>query len=161
MIRHIVAIDSSRGFAKLSPAGEVRTPWRLPGDMQYYYDHIRGQRLLMGRMTYEAIHADDGAYNYVLTHSATMPVQNGEAVGSIDEALAKNGGRDLWVIGGVDVYAGTIALANELYITRVEGDFDCDRFYPEIPSFFVRSSVSAPRHENGQAFFFEIYKRNR
>lgn len=159
MIRHIVAIDSKGGFAKQDQKGALDIPWNLPGDKAYYSAHIHGQRLLMGRATYGPKVAADAAYSYVLTHDTSLDIVRGEVVQSVDEALGKNGTTDLWVIGGLSVYEPTIKLADELYITRVEGDFDCDRFYPAIPANFVRESVSAPQHENGITYRFEVYKR--
>ncbi len=161
MIRHIVAIDSRGGFAKFTVDGTLTIPWNLPGDKTYYHDHIRGQRLLMGRISYDAKRAERAVYNYVLTHDTALQVVNGEVVSSVDEALAKNGGQDLWVIGGETVYAATIHLADELYITRVDGDFLCDRFYPKIPDTFARTYVSEPQHEHGATYRFEVYKKQR
>ncbi len=159
MIRHIVAIDSNGGFAKRTTAGVFAIPWNLPGDKAYYRAQIRGKRLLMGRQTYDAERAAQAAYNFVLSHDATMHIVNGEVVASIDEALAKSTGQDLWVIGGETVYADTIAQADELYITRVEGDFACNRFYPTIPANFTRVSASEPQRENGTTYQFELYKK--
>ncbi len=159
MIRQIVAVDRAGGFAKLNADGILEIPWNLPGDKMYYRAHIQGKRLLMGRLSYDAARAKRAAYNYVLTSNADMPVVNGEVVASIEEALDKNKDQDLWVIGGEQVYAETITVADELYITRVEGDFTCDRFYPTIPANFSRIFISEPRQENDLTYRFEEYKK--
>lgn len=159
MIRHIVAIDQSRGFAKFTTAGVLAIPWDLPGDKAYYREHIREGRLLMGRLSYDERRARSAAYNYVLTHDVRLQVVNGQVVTSVEEALVKNNGQDLWVIGGESVYAATLEYADELYITQVEGSFACNRFYPTIPADFVRTHMSEPRSENGLSYRFEIYKR--
>jgi dihydrofolate reductase len=161
MIRHIVAVDSSMGFAKLDANGVLGIPWSLPGDTAYYRDHVSGKRLLMGRLSYDEKRAQQATYNYVLTHDKTMQVANGETVASVEDALAKNKAQDLWVIGGESVYAATIAQADELYITRVDGDFACDRFYPNIPTIFTRTYVSKAHHENGHMYHFEIYTKHK
>ncbi len=159
MIKHIVAIDNQRGFAKKDAAGKFVIPWKLPGDTAYYKAKIKGQRLLMGRNTYSPSLALSAAYVYVLTHDRTLAVENGEPVQSVEEAIRKNGDADLWVIGGLSVYEPTMALADELYITRVEGDFSCERFYPTIPQEFARTDVSKDHEENGVTYRFEIYKK--
>ncbi len=159
MIRQIVAVDQANGFAKYNTAGVLEIPWDLPGDKAYYRAHIQGKRLLMGRLSYDAARAERAAYNYVLTSNAAMPVVNGEVVASIEEALDKNNGQDLWVIGGENVYAQTIEYADELYITRIEGDFVCDRFYPTIPANFSRIFISEPQQENDLTYRFEVYKK--
>ena len=161
MIRHIVAVDQAGGFAKLTAAGVPEIPWDLPGDKAYYRARIEGKRLLMGRLSYDAARAKRAAYNYVLTRNAAMQIVNGEVVASVDQALAKNRDQDLWVIGGEQVYAETITIADELYITRVEGDFRCDRFYPTIPADFSCIFISEPRQENGLTYRFEVYKKQR
>lgn len=157
MIRHIVAIDSKGGFAKFTAAGVLTIPWDLPGDKAYYRERIRGERLLMGHLSYDAKRAEQAAYNYVLTHDTAMHIVNGEVVTDIEEALARNKDQDLWVIGGESVYTSTIGLADELYITRVDGDFVCDRFYPNIPNTFMQTHVFTAHYENGHTYRFEIY----
>ena len=161
MIRHIAAFDEARGFAKFSYTGILRTPWDLPGDMNYYRSHTGGMPQLMGRMTFEAIRVPAASYQYVLSRDPGLCVPNGEVVTSIEEALRKNDGHDLWVIGGERVYADTLDVADELYITQVEGIYECDRFYPPIPSTFARVSVSGPQQENGGTYWFEVYKRQK
>ena len=110
MIRHIVAIDDVGGFAKLDANSMLQIPWTLPGDKAYYHEHVAGKRLFMGRATYDAARAQRASYNYVLTHDTTMTVANGEVVSSAEEALAKNGSQDLWVIGGESVYGRRLLL---------------------------------------------------
>ena len=154
MIAHIVAVDSRGGFAK-----DGKIPWDLPQEKAYYRKHIASQSVLQGAGTYNPERAGQGRYNYVLTHNDKEEILNGEAVASVGEAIAKAGQNDLWVIGGEAVFAPTLPYADALYITRVEGDFGCDRFYPPVPREFTLAWRSKPQHEKGLTYHYERYGR--
>ena len=65
---------------------------------------------------------------------------------------------DLWVLGGSTVYAQFLDLADELYITQVEGDFGCDVFFPEFHDRFELAHEDPKRVEDGVQFTFQIWK---
>jgi len=71
----------------------------------------------------------------------------------------KDNGPDIWVIGGANLFAGTINLADELYLTQLNGDFNCTKFFPEYDKDFKLVSQTEPITENGITFRFTIWKR--
>lgn len=164
MIKHIVAIDSANGFAKMVD-GTLGIPWDIPADKQQYRNHILGKRVLVGHATYRLGRAVE--YSYVLSDDAGLVIPAGEGmrVSTAAEAIKDNGDRDLWVIGGLSVYAATLdaeaaeCFADELYITCVAGDFACDRHYPAIPAVFRRVFRSEQCEDNGYSFHIEQYVR--
>lgn len=159
MIYHIVAIDSNRCFAKEGPDGVPHIPWNLPSDKQQYRARIAGKTLLMGHATYHP--RPDAAYSYVVTDDAALQVENGERVGTAEEAIQENGEHDLWVIGGRTVFDPTIALAGRLIVTHVVGAFgDPPYQYPAIsPDEFRLVTRSPEQTENGTVFWFAEYER--
>ena len=151
MIRLIAAIDTMRGIAN-----EKGIPWDLPSDKKYYKEKIREKIVLMGKGTYETHSKPLGRANYVLT-SHVEPLRAGfHAIGDIDTILRQN--LDIWVIGGSKIFELMLPYADELYITQVEGDFNCTKFFPSFGDNFVEVDKSKIHKENGTRFQYQIWK---
>ncbi len=163
MIKHIVAVDSKNGYAKMDENGGLYIPWKINLDKKQYEDKTRGQAVLAGHLTYRQ--GRDVAFSYVLSEDTGLyiPESEGMKISNVAEAIEHNGSRDLWVIGGLSVYAATLDLdnpaylADEIYITKVEGDFKCDRRYPDIPERYTCISRSQQFDQNGYKFCYELY----
>jgi dihydrofolate reductase len=50
---------------------------------------------------------------------------------------------DTWVIGGGTIYKQCLeeGMIDVLYISKIQGDYDCDVFFPKIPDFYKKSIV--------------------
>jgi len=152
MIRHIVALDTKRGIAK-----DGEQPWHLPTDSQYFRDQTKlySGVVLMGRKTFEVMGAAlPDRQNYVLTRDERFTADNVRVVHDLDAFMATH--KDVWIIGGANVYEKTIHLADELYITEIDEDFACDQFYPAYDSFIARKSGPL-QTENGISFRYKVY----
>lgn len=155
MIRLIAAIDSRRGIAKNGVQ-----PWSLPTDERYFSDQTKrfGGALLMGQRTFTVIgQALPQRQNFVLSHE-DHTAENVTYISNLEQFL-DNLKTDLWVIGGASIYAQTIGVADELYLTLIEADFGCDQFFPEYKQFTLAYS-DGPHEENGLKFSFNIYSRH-
>lgn len=151
MIRAIVAIDSKKGMAN-----DRGIPWHLPTDIQYFRDKVSQGRVLMGYGTYLEIKQPFNAQDYVATTKHTALRPNFVAVSNAKEFLT-NIKDDVWVIGGAGLLACTLDLLEELYITQVQSDFHCSKFFPEFEDKFVLTSESQPIVENGVTFTFQVW----
>jgi dihydrofolate reductase len=153
MIRHIVAIDQNRGIAK-----NGTQPWKLPTDEQYFLNMTKthGSVLLMGRTTFEVIGRPlPGRKNFVATRDDNFRAEDVSVVRDIEAFLASQS--DIWVIGGAQIYEATLRVADELYVTEIEADFDCDVFYPEFAELFQLVEKGQRQHENGLNYRFNRY----
>lgn len=158
MIRLIVAIDEKRGMAN-----DHGIPWqgKLPDEIRYFRRHTQHHTVLMGLVTYKEFVAPlSDRRNLVLNDTDEALRPGFEEVRDLQEVL-QNPPDDLWVIGGAGVFAQTIAQADELYITQLQGDFHCTKFFPEFESDFDRVSQSPPHTENGITYRLEIWQRKR
>lgn len=154
MIRQIVAIDSKRGISK-----KGQQPWNLPNERRYFIDTVRthGGNILRGRREYGVLgHVFPGVPNYILTHQ-TEPIDGATLVHDL-EAFLTDFQEDLWVIGGAEVYAQTLAQSDELYVTEIEADFQCDKFYPDYQQDFQLVSRREMPVENNLRYSFCLYK---
>jgi dihydrofolate reductase len=110
-------------------------PWHLPADLKRFKALTMGRPLLMGRRTAESLgRALPGRRNLVLTRSGRVPFEGMEVFPSLDAAMqAVEREPELWVIGGGDVFAETLPLADRMHLTwvdtRVAG---ADAFFPRF-----------------------------
>lgn len=112
-------------------------PWHLPGDLQHFKALTLGKPVLMGRRTAESLgRALPRRRNLVLTRSGTVPFAGMQAVASLEEAIAlvaAEGGEELCVIGGGQVYALALPRATHLHLTHVDTVVDgADAFFPRF-----------------------------
>ena len=67
-------------------------------------------------------------------------------------------GDEVWIIGGSSIYKEFISSVKELYITEIDGDFECDTFFvEEFKSFFPECEVRYGGIMNEKYTFF--YKK--
>lgn len=155
-VRLIAAIDQKRGLAKGG-----RMAWNLPKESQYFKDKIKGSEILMGWGTFvEALNLKplEGCKNVVVTEQ-DVAYPYVEIVHDLDKYM-KELDRDIWIIGGGQIFAQTLDRATELYLTQIDADFDCDVFFPEYEAKFHKVSESEPHQENDVTYRFQVWKPN-
>jgi len=115
-------------------------PWRLPGEQQTFRELTWGHVLVMGRLTYESIGRPlPGRTTVVVTrqsgwHPPDGPHPDVLVATGVDEALATAATIDdqVFVVGGGDVYAATMPVADALVVTWVDQEPDGDAYFPPI-----------------------------
>jgi len=139
-------------------------PWRLPDDLKRFKEVTLGKPVLMGRKTALSLgRALPGRRNLVLTRSGQVPFAGMEAVASLDAALVQAGEGDLMVIGGGEIFAMTLPLADSLLLTHVDTVVgDADVFFPAFdPAQWqvTRREARAADAKHAFAFEFVDYQR--
>jgi dihydrofolate reductase len=139
-------------------------PWSLPDDLRRFKALTLGHPLLMGRKTAESLgRALPGRRNLVLTRGGRAPFDGMEAVASVDEALAIAAGQTLMVIGGGEVYALCLPLADALHLTHVDTRVaDADAWFPRVDpqAWAMTDSTAHPADaRHAHAFRFADYRR--
>jgi dihydrofolate reductase len=166
MIRDIVAVDEKGGIAKGG-----KTPWFILTELQYFHAQTKrfGGNLLVARGSYEAMKKGlvaregksawppAGRHLYVLT-SHDLPDEPGVTIiHSLKDFLAD------MAAAGKDIWNGSIAEVepDEIYLTRIDGNYDCDKFYPteRLKNFQLVSSMPGQPLPAEPAYVFEVYKR--
>lgn len=102
-------------------------PWRLPADLKRFKAQTMGKPMVMGRKTFEGFPAPlPGRRHIVLTRDLAWRAEGAEVVHSVDEALDVAGGGDVAIIGGAEIFALFLPLAERIELTEVhvspEGD---------------------------------------
>lgn len=159
MIRLITAIDRKRGISK-----DGFQPWYIPDDEQYFTEMTQqhGGNVLVGSTTYKLFHAPlANRTNFVLTRDKT-PIEGVELVHNLEKFLKEYQEKDLWVIGGANVYAQVMQLgkADELYLTKIDADFGCSQFFPDYEQGFTLKEQSQLHEQNGFIFSYFVYTKS-
>jgi len=112
--------------------------WSLPNDMKFFKNTTWGMPVVMGRKTFESLgKALNGRTNIVITRQADFAAEGVKVVGSMDAAMvaaADADAKEIYVIGGGEIYKQALPIAHRVYITRVHTVVDGDTFFPELPT---------------------------
>lgn len=111
-----------------------KLPWRLPADLAYFMKTTMGHPVVMGRKTFESLARPlSGRTNIILTRDRTYEAPEGcLVVHSVAEALEQVQGASFFVMGGSEIYALFLPIADRLYVTEVDGSFTGDAYFPEF-----------------------------
>lgn len=136
IISLLAAVDEAGGIGK-----DNRIPWRLTADLRRFKRLTMGHHLIMGRKTYESIgRALPGRTLVVLTRNPAYRPSGPSSEGvllapSLPAALdlaAERGEVEAFVIGGGEIFARALALADRIYLTTVHTRVASDVFFPQI-----------------------------
>lgn len=113
-----------------------KLPWHLPDDLKYFKNLTWGLPILMGRKTFDSIGKPlPGRKSIVITRDENWKHDGVTVVHSIKEAIvaaAAFGAKEIFVIGGAQIFLTALPQANRIYLTRIHHRFDGDVFFPEI-----------------------------
>jgi len=139
---------------------------KLSSDLKRFKEITTGNTVVMGRNTFESLPkgALPNRRNIVLSRNAELKIENAEVYSTLDYALLKCiNEAEVFVIGGAQIYAQALLVADKLYITRIHSSFtDADAFFPEIDRNIWRetSRETFPADEKNQfPFSFLEYER--
>lgn len=125
---HLIAAVASNGV--IGAAQEM--PWHIPEDLRHFKQLTTGHTVIMGRRTYESIgHGLPDRQNIVLSQTMTQCVDAQLAV-SLEQALALADWPEIYIIGGGQIYAQALPLAQQLDLTWVDLTPHGDVFFPEV-----------------------------
>lgn len=126
----ILAMSENRVIGKNN-----QLPWHLPADLKHFKTITTGHSILMGRKTYESIGRPlPNRTNIIITRNAALQIPGCVVVTSIDDALnyAKKENKEIFIIGGAEVYTQLLPVTDRIYLTLVHGQFAGDAFFPEL-----------------------------
>ena len=158
MLSLIVAMDKNRLIGD-----GPKIPWHLPADFEYFKATTLGHPIIMGRTTFKSIgRALPERKNIVLTRE-DFSYEGVEVAHSLDEALAlAKDTNEVFVIGGSNVYAQALPIADRLYITFIEGEFKGDIYFPEVDWTLwkkVKDEAREPDEKNPNRMRFTVFDR--
>jgi len=157
-------------------------PWYLPEDLVHFKELTIAYPVIMGRSTWDSLDPRfrplPGRRNIVITRNPDWVAEGAEPAHSVDEAIAlvttastnplstnpASTTNLASVIGGAQVYAAFLPLADRLEVTEINADYDGDTFAPRVRSNWKATVVEpasgwlTSRH--GLEYRFLRYERN-
>ena len=125
----IVAMDRKRGIGIAN-----QLPWRLPEDLAHFKRTTTGHAIIMGRKTYDSIGRPlPGRRNIVVTRNPAWHADGVATAATPQQACAlAQGETEAFIIGGAELFVQTMLLADRMIVTEIDGQFECDTYFPEI-----------------------------
>ena len=127
--------------------------WHIKEDMRFFRTTTSGHAVIMGRKTFESLGSKPlpKRKNIVITR-AERDFEGAFTAHSLQEAIAMaEGDEEIFIIGGAQIYTEALSVADRMYITRVERDYEGDTSFPEI-DYSKWQLVSEERDERGEEF---------
>lgn len=129
-------------------------PWQLPEDMKHFVSTTRGRAVVMGRSTWESLPLRfrplPGRRNIVLTHNNSWNADGAERAASLEDALAMTG-NNADIIGGGQVYAAALDIADECIVTEIDAAPTGSVFAPRLDSAQWRIIAASDWRESSAA----------
>ncbi len=145
----IAATDQQNGIGKNGTLA-----WHVPEDMSHFLRTTKGHTVVMGRKTFESLRSPlKNRFNWVLSRTFTGGFEGVRVLNSVEDVLnmavlmQKIGGfcsvsnllqaeatKQLFIIGGAEIYKAFEPYANRYIITVISGNYDCDVFFPDFDS---------------------------
>ena len=145
--------------------------WHLPNDMKFFRNTTWGMPVIMGRKTYDALAGEPlpGRFNFVITRSGEWDPQHEKVkvVVSLAAAVAAAGetdAKEVFVIGGGEIYHQSMAIADKIYMTRVHTIVEGDTYFPVIDEgqWQLTSNLDFPADEkHAYAYSFQVWERKK
>lgn len=147
MIKILAALDKFGGIGR-----DNKLPWKHSKDLKWFKETTLNNLVVMGRKTFESLDKKPlpNRSNFVVTQSITEPVYlNGVMfIPSLLDFLFQrkmncNDHLDTYIIGGASVYKQALdfKVVDEMILSYIDVDGECDTFFPAIPSWFKPKKI--------------------
>ena len=134
----MIAIAAMSPQRVIGSAGTI--PWHISEDLRFFKRTTLGHAIVMGRKTYESLGKPlPGRENLVVSRTATL--EGVRVFRSLSEIEGPTDGRQLYVIGGAELYAALLPRCSEILLTRVSIDVAGDTWFPEFEREFDAGEV--------------------
>jgi dihydrofolate reductase len=165
----IVATDENLGIGKNGVM-----PWNIKGEMKHFTetttkttDPKKQNMMVMGRTTWYSIPENHrplkNRKNVVLTQQKELTQEGVKFCGSFDEAfaLADDSVESIFIMGGASIYKQAVEkrLADGIFITRINKEYECDTYFPEIPAEYGEPATIGGGEEDDVSYTFLFYSK--
>ncbi len=154
-------MDEKRGIGK-----EDRLPWHLSQDLKRFKAITMGHHLIMGRKTFASIGKPlPGRNMIVVTRNEEYHPEGCLVAYTLEDALSlaeQSGEDEVFIIGGGEIFAQSLDIADRIYLTIVHAEVRADTFFPNLEeeAWIERDVLYHPADEKNQyPFTFKILDR--
>jgi dihydrofolate reductase len=157
MIRAILACDDDWGIGK---DGDL--PWpHNPADLRWFKENTTGGVVAMGKATWDSLPKKplpdrnnivittsekdkDGPYHFLTFNKAKSYLVSMSQI------------QDVWVIGGAKLVEGLLPIIEEVWLSRIQGSYNCDTF---LPATLIEETLSLTSSGLQNDVYVDIWSR--
>ncbi len=144
-------------------------PWHLPDDFNFFKETTKHHFILMGRKNFESLPPRfkplPDRTNVVITRSENYEAAGTYVVHSLEDGIKMaqdEGEKEVFIIGGGQIYELGLAHANKIYLTEIDGVIEGDTHFPDFDKkeWIETSRIHHPADDRHLfAFDFVIYEK--
>ena len=109
--------------------------WHIKEDMRFFRQKTTSHPVIMGRKTYDSLGRPLPNRTNVVISRTLNHIEGCRVVHSLEEAIALfPSEEEIFIIGGAQIYAQALDVADRMYITRIEHSYEGDTSFPEWDS---------------------------
>jgi dihydrofolate reductase len=137
--------------------------WHLPEDLKRFRKLTTNQVVVMGRKTHESIgRALPNRLNVIVSNNMKWNNPLGDSCVvcySIEEVLEKFKYRDLYIIGGGQIYKKFLPFADYIEMTLIDKEYKGDTFFPNIDNHWEEESRESNNNEEFDYHFIKMKRK--
>jgi dihydrofolate reductase len=138
-----------------------KIPWDIPQDMKHFKSKTVGHHVLMGRATQQSIGKPlKDRTNLVLSRDTEYRPEGYVVFDNLHAAIdyaRNNGEQELMIIGGEQIYALALPIAETIYMTLIKKEYEGDTHFPKLDDSWTVNSKEP--HEGNPDYEFRRYER--
>ena len=159
-MKAIVCVDKNWGIGK---NGDLLVSCKK--DMQFFKETTMNKTIIMGRKTLESFKDAKPLKNRINVVLSSNDLKRDDIIqfNSIDEFLNSSYyNEDSIVIGGGSIYKQMLPYCDEIYVTKILGEYEADTFFPNLDELdYEIVKESEEFEENEVCFKFLVYKKTK
>jgi len=142
----IVCVDNKFGISK-----DGVIPWHISEDLKHFKQKTMFRNVIMGRKTFENIPS--------LPNRTVHVLSGNKDIDNILKIFEKT--EEVFIAGGEKTYKLLQTITDKIYITVIEKDYKCDKFFPKIPYCFKMSECSERYYNAHENVFYRFLTYNK
>ncbi|MEG0276670.1 MAG: dihydrofolate reductase [Coprobacillus sp.] len=156
MISIIVAMDDDQLIGKQDSFNGM--PWDNKEDLKHFKDTTIHKTILMGYTTYKAIGRPLPNRKTIVVSFEPFDDERIEVRTSLEDVIQeyKDKNEDLFISGGASIYKQSLALADQLLISRIKGSHEGETYFPDFSEYGYKLQETKPF----ETFDLQIYRRD-
>lgn len=141
----IVAVSENNAIGKNN-----KMLWHLPNDFKYFKQKTIEHTVVMGRKTFESIGKIlPERRNIIITRDLSFTAEDADTANSVNDVLTYcRDEREIFIIGGADIYKQFLPLAHRVLLTRVHTTIAGDRYFDQLPEDQWELKSQDPQHKD-------------
>ena len=142
----VAAVDRHLGIGL-----KGRLPWHIKEDLMDFQSYTMGKPIIFGRRSFESLGSKPLKNRPTAVITRSKDFDNVAVADNLKDALCFFPKADEIIIGGGHgIYAEALSFCTHMRLTHIDGQFDCDTFFPEFDAQYFTIIDQKPLVWNAQ-----------